>query len=133
MNGIADNTQLQFLLMGLDELNENQEISEKHLEIVKGLSDEQITDESIVGKWNMYNWEYLKNPTDDDHSCWIWGEGIPSDISKFENYRVVLLGKPSYDRLSKVQRTFNNLQSEIVMEKVLNSDEIEGLLAKMKK
>lgn len=137
MHSVSDNYQLQWLLMGLPELNDEIAITETQLDVVKGLSEEQSLEESIVGKWDMCNWQYVSlfGKEGDMHSkseYWIWNEGIPADIPKFENYRVVLLDKPSYKRTSFVQRTFSSLESEIVVDKVLTEQEIEAFLEKLK-
>lgn len=137
ISGIVDNFQLQILLMGLPELNDEVVVHQKHLDVVKGFGVQQL-DESIVGKWNMFNWEYLKNDSKEDSPSYsdsqycIWGEGIPDDISKFNNYRVILLDKPSYSRGLPVQRTFKNLNARIRVQKKLNKNQIKELIIEMK-
>jgi hypothetical protein len=138
MSGVVDNFQLQILLMGLNELNEEVSIPQNYLDVVKG-EGEQILNESITGKWNMYNWEYLKNKAhiseeEDgyaDSTYWIWSEGTPLDISFYNGYTVILLGTPSYDRGLQIQRTFPNLKADIEVEEVLSLEEVNSLLKAM--
>lgn len=137
ISGIVDNFQLQILLMGLPELNETILLHKKDLDVVKGLDVQQLN-KSISGKWNMYNWEYLKENHKDNSSAypdskyWIWGEGIPNDISKFNDYRVILLDKPSYSRSLPIQRTFKNLKAAIKVDEKLNKSQIEEQILAMK-
>lgn len=142
MNGVVDNYQLQHLLMGLPLLNDGKtSISEEDLMVVNG-EGEQKTEKSIECKWNMYNlelceqanWQRIVNNTESPsqsvelRNTWIWGEGIPSDISIHDGYRVILLGTPSYSRSSTVQRTFKNLKANIEIENELSAEEIDNWL-----
>lgn len=136
ISGIADNFQLQILLMGLPQLNEKMDVPKEYLDVVKGFHVQQL-EESIVGKWNMYNWEYLLNDFKDsssysDSQHWIWGEGIPNDIATFNGFRVILLDNPSYSRGIPIQRTFKNLKAGIKVDKELNESQIEELILQMK-
>lgn len=142
ISGVVDNYQLQQLLMGLPLLNDGKiSISEEDLEVING-EGEQKTEKSIECKWNMYNlelceqvnWQRVVNNIENSsqsielRNTWIWGEGIPSDISVHDGCRVVLLGIPSYSRSSTVQRTFKNLKADIEIEKELSSEEIDSWL-----
>jgi hypothetical protein len=142
MNGVVDNYQLQQLLMGLPLLNDSKtSISKEDLEVVNG-EGEQKTEKAIECKWNMYNlelceqanWQRILNNTENSllsveyRDTWIWGEGTPSDITVHDEYRVVLLGTPSYSRSSTVQRTFKNLKASIEIEEELTSEEIDNWL-----
>lgn len=129
ISGIVDNYQLQILLMGLPELASQDQVPPHLLEVVKGIGEQQ-TNEFITGKWNMCTWQYSQKP---DSSHWIWGEGIPSDIPKYQNRRVILLDKPSYSRVLPVQRTFKNLKATIEIEKELITSEVKQLLEDMKR
>ncbi|NDV78371.1 hypothetical protein [Dysgonomonas sp. 511] len=138
INGIVDNYQLQHLLMSLPILNDGKSaISEEDFAVVNG-SGEQSTDRSIESKWNMYNLELCSQPGWDVkvknqanpassieyRNCWIWSEGAPADISFYDGYRVILLGKPAYSRSSRVQRAFRNLKAGIEVIKPLSPEEI---------
>ena len=141
INGIVDNYQLQHLLMGLPMLNDgNPAICDEDLAVVNG-TGEQTTDRSIENKWNMYNlelctktgWNEFINTDEPAKSieyrdCWIWSEGSPQDISVHNGKRVILLGKPSYSRSSRMQRTFKNLNANVKIEKELSKEEIDQWL-----
>lgn len=127
MSGVADNFQLQILLMGVPELNSEINVSNQDLDVVKGYG-EQITENTVIGKWNMHNWKYVhqKETLDNNDSTnWIWGEGIPQDIDVYKIYRVILLDNPTYDRIIRVQRTFNNLSASILVEQELTESEVQ--------
>ncbi len=141
INGIVDNYQLQHLLMGMPYLNNGKSvITEEDLAVVNG-TGEQTTDRSIENKWNMYNlelcskedWQTLINTDEPGKSVeyrdsWIWSEGKPQDITRYDGRRVILLGMPSYSRSTKVQRTFKNLKANIEIEKELSKEEIDKWL-----
>ena len=72
----------------------------------------------------MYDWSAVQQNLElSDHTyigssnTWIWGEGKPEDIPLFEGYRVILLGKMSYERSWRAQRMFDNLKAELKIEK----------------
>ncbi|MBD8387498.1 hypothetical protein [Dysgonomonas sp. BGC7] len=144
INGISDNYQLQHLLMSIPLLNDGKSlISEEDLSIINGTGD-QTSERSIESRWNMYNLELCSLPdwesqvkgkekpslSQDIQSTWIWSEGKPDDISFYDGYRIILLGKAPYSRSSKVQRTFRNLKAEIEVTRVLSAAEIDKWLNK---
>ncbi|MDL2302898.1 hypothetical protein LJC28_00720 [Dysgonomonas sp. OttesenSCG-928-D17] len=142
ISGIADNYQLQHLLMGIPQLNNGgKAINDEDLAVANG-SGEQITERSIESKWNMYNLELCSEPEWKSivrnkenpslsiayRDSWIWSEGTPKDITIHNGYRVILLGIPSVSRSSRVQRTFKNLKAGIEIERELSADEIDKWL-----
>lgn len=142
INGVVDNYQLQYLIMSIPFMNGGTPaLSEEDFAIVNG-TGEQIAEHSINSKWNMYNLELTEQPdwqriigneenltlAQGFSNYWIWGEGIPEDISVHNGHRVVLLGIPSYARSSKAQRTFKNLKADIEVAKVLTEEEINNWL-----
>lgn len=143
INGIVYNTQLQYLLMGVPFLNDGgSAVSQDILDVFNGNGPQQLENTSAQSKWNMYNLELCKQPGWEElinnknnqsvsrnlTNCWIWGEGIPTDISIHKGYRVILLGLPSYSRSSTIQRTFRNLKADIEIEKTLTDEEIKNWL-----
>ncbi|NDV94586.1 hypothetical protein D0T84_06575 [Dysgonomonas sp. 521] len=143
ISGIVDNTQLQYLLMGIPFMNDGKSaVSEEIHSVFDGTGPQQLEKVSAQSKWNMYNlelcrqpdWEQLINNEKNQSvarsftDCWIWGEGIPSDISIHNGRRVILLGLPSYSRSSTIQRTFRNLKAGIEIEKELTEEEIKDWL-----
>lgn len=134
MSGVNDNFQLQLLLMGLPELNKQAAINENDLSVVNGTGI-HISNSIVEGKWNMYNREIIDQEdwldikvgpakTHELKDFWIWAEGTPLEISVHNGRRAILLGRSSYKRQSRVQRTFKNMKASIEVEKVLSDEEI---------
>lgn len=138
MNGVSDNFQLQHLLMGMTELNDQPAISESDLSVANGTGI-HVSNSMIDGKWNMYNreivdqedWQDIKvgpAKTMELQDFWIWGEGTPSEISAHNGKRVILLGRSSYKRTARLQRTFENMKASIEVKHILTEDEINEWL-----
>lgn len=138
MSGVSDNLQLQYLLMAMPELNETPRISDVELRVVNG-TGVQTTNAVIESKWNMYNldiihqegWEDIKvgpAKTFELKDLWIWGEGSPDEITVHNGRRVILLGRSSYKRSARLQRTFKNMRAGIEVERILESEEIDQWL-----
>jgi hypothetical protein len=79
------------------------------------------------GVWDFYEWTALKGNEQLKRSVppdkWIWNEGIPSDIPKFEDTRVIVLGTPSYQRTWGAGRQIPALKASITVTKVFNTAE----------
>lgn len=134
MSGVADCFQLHALLMAHFP-DTRAPVSDAATSVHRG-HGAQITDENLMGIWNLYNYRALNPdgdlPTDlSDSSHWIWNEDLPAEIPEFAGYRVVLLGPASYERAWKVQRAFAALRAEIVVERELNETEIADWLGRM--
>lgn len=139
MSGVVENFQLQILLMDVFPAGwfGSGNPSRAIIENAKGLG-EQCLDLTVHGRWNMYDWTGvqpdLKLP---DHTntgasyFWIWGEGKPEDIPVFNGYRVIILGKQSYQRTWRAQRMFAALPAELKIEEKLSKNEITELLIAM--
>lgn len=138
MSGVSDNFQLQHLLMGIPELNNQKAISDQDLAVVNGTGI-HISNSIVESKWNMYNreiidqedWQDIKVGPAKTHELqdfWIWGEGTPLEISVHNGRRVILLGRSSYKRQSRIQRVFKNMKASIEVEKVLTDEEINSWL-----
>ena len=135
MSGIADNFQLHALLMA--HYPDVAPISPAQIAVFRG-DGPQANGETIVGAWNLYDYHALSqtglnNGLEDlsDTEHWIWGEGQPVDIDKFERHRVVILGEPSYQRSWGVQRLFGGLRAELGIERELSADEVEQWLTRL--
>ncbi len=129
MNGVVNNFQLQFLLMGIDDINKDKMLTQEQLSVVNGTGPQNLPSPATL-KWNMYNWQYIQNKDTAENNFsstnyWIWGEGIPSHITCFDNKRIILLGEPSYERSTSMQRTFSPLKASIEVTKLLSSSEID--------
>ena len=141
ISGISDNFQLHTLLA--DALAYDGEGPEwgipavrpsKSVVAVVNGTGPQESDEPSTGIWNFYNWQALlyDKISDSEIDDWIWNEGIPADIEKWEGKRVIILGPPSYARTWNTGKSIPHLKPEIKIEKVLNRDEAGDLIAKMK-
>ena len=116
MSGVADNFQLQMLLMHHFPRRwyECRRVSDTAVAVASGMGPQQ-TNEIITGCWNMYQAAALgpngriarDQRTQSQH--WIWGEGVPTDLSIVDDHRVVLLGAASYARTWPSARLFNSL------------------------
>lgn len=133
ISGIADNFQLQLLLMSIPQLGDT--IDAELTAVVNGTGP-QDGEASVAGKWDMCNWPILSashqetGNSDSDH--WIWSEGSPEDIELLEGRRVILLKEPSYQRGLYVQRSFSTLPASINIEKWLSEEELNQWLEKMR-
>ncbi|MDJ1484716.1 hypothetical protein QNI16_29725 [Cytophagaceae bacterium YF14B1] len=137
MSGVVDNFQLQALIMDIFPHKGSPRISKAHADLFKGIGPQSL-DGSMVCHWNLYNWpvltEQLSLPDATDYSTstyWIWGEGKPADIGVLDGYRIVLLGETSYQRSTNLQRVFNHLQADILIEKELTTTEVRNWLSRM--
>ena len=132
ISGIADNFQLQLLLMSIPELGDT--IDAELTAVVNGTGP-QDGEASVAGKWDMCNWPILsashKESGNSDSDHWIWSEGSPEDIELLDGYRVILLKEPSYQRGLYVQRSFSTLPASIHIEKWLSEEELNQWLEKM--
>jgi hypothetical protein len=134
MSGVVDNFQLHTLLMD-DFPGEVPRVSPEAAMIARGRGP-QASDETLVGAWNLYTFEALRegrlpDPEDLETSdAWIWNEGTPSDIPVLDSYRVVLLGPPGYRRTWTAQRTFPDLPATLEP-KPLSVDEVHDWLSRI--
>lgn len=139
VSGVVDNFQLQALLM--DSFPQkgpyHARLTQTQADVFKGIGP-QSQNGSMVCYWNMYNWQAttkeLSLPDIKQYSSsthWIWGEGKPADIQVLDGYRVILLGEASYSRSTNLQRTFNHLKANLMIEKELNSTEVHNWLSRM--
>lgn len=133
ISGIADNFQLQLLLMSIPQLGDT--IDAGLTAVVDG-SGPQDGEASVVGKWDMCNWPVLsashKEGGNSDSDHWIWSEGNPEDIEQLDGRRVILLKEASYERGLYVQRSFSTLPASVNIEKWLSEEELNRWLEKMK-
>lgn len=66
------------------------------------------------------------------HEHWIWGEGIPSDIEKFDDVRVVLLSDPPYKRTFGINAIFEGLEPDLTVIRQLSQPEVTDFLNRIK-
>jgi len=91
-----------------------------------------------TGAFNFYNWKALQSdgalPDPKDFAAskdWIWMEGTPTDIQKFEGTRVILLGPPPYARALKPGRCFEGMIANLRVDSQLPEAAVEEWLKKM--
>jgi hypothetical protein len=134
MSGVAENFQLQMLLMDAFPRGLRRRLSKRAAAIARG-EGPQASGESVVGAWDLATYRALESGSlpeldVDQADRWIWGEGIPSDIPTVDGHRVILLGKPSYERTWGAQRMFEQLPASLDAHE-LSRDEVDEWLAKI--
>ncbi|MGC4045407.1 MAG: hypothetical protein QM758_16575 [Armatimonas sp.] len=138
MSGIGINFELHTLLMDLlcrpDYAVPGKRLPPNLAQIAWGRAEPHAND-GCVGNWNLYDWRAadldLTDPNALDSDTWIWNEGKPADIPMFDDYRVVLLGQPSYKRMWNVGRLFCGLTPQLMVERTLPPDEVQSFLTRM--
>jgi hypothetical protein len=85
------------------------------------------------GAFNLMNWQALRPdmtlPTGQEGSAhWIWNEGVPADIERFEGVRVVLLGPPPYHRTWNADRRFGDMPADLRVVETLTPAAATGWL-----
>jgi len=98
-------------------------------------SGPQTIERSSSGVWNLYQWRAIDAggslPDNVPTEQWVWGEGVPADIDKFEEVRTLILGAPAYARSWNTAREFAGLSASLDTEEVLPPDEVRFLLARL--
>lgn len=138
MTGVADNFQLQTLLMDVFPRRwfERRRVSPSALDVVTGAGPQQSS-EQIRGRWNLYTGHAI------DHrgqiapasllnaTHWIWGEGAPSEIPVIDGHRVILLGTPAYIRTWQCSRRFRSLKASIDNIRKIDTTEVGNWLTRL--
>ena len=90
-------------------------------------SGPQSIDKGSEGVWNLYQWRAIDAtgnlPLQVDPKLWVWGEGIPADIERFGDSRVLILGPPAYARSWNTAREFGGLRASVRVEAPLTDRE----------
>ncbi len=140
MNGIAENFQLNVLLMDVFPRGwfRRRRVSKSAIDVARGIGPQE-TDDMIHGTWNLYTASALRedrtlpDPNDvEASSTWIWNEGIPADIPQHSGHRVVLLGPTAYARTWNSQRAFKLLPASISQVHKLTTREVEDWLDRLR-
>lgn len=140
IDGVGDNFQLHLLLadalFGGGHLD-GEGPGEAAARVARGEGPPAV-DDYVIGFWNLYNWvglspegELPDGYFDQGTRYWIWNEGVPADIQKFEGQRVVLLGPTPYVRQWQPSRLFDNLEARADVARVMASDEVEDWLQRI--
>ena len=140
MSGIADNYQLQTLLLAA--LNDNAisipvPPSAGAIDVARGIGPQQSPDE-VSGRWDFYSWQAVQgnlqlpgiaHPLAREYK--ILDTGLPAEIPLFAGQRVLLLG-PRTQHLHWVsQRPFGHLKANLHYEYALTPDSCRNWLQRM--
>ena len=133
-SGIADNAQLHALLMA-HYPDAAKTFPPAALPIFDG-SGEQSSELSVESNWNLYSYRALDRDgqiKDDlaDSQHWLWNEDSPTEIPKFEQYRVIILGPSSYTRGWAAQRLFAPLKASIDVDEELDAGAVAAWIERL--
>jgi tetratricopeptide (TPR) repeat protein len=83
--------------------------------------------------FNMVSWRGVQpdGSLSADPGTWIWGEGRPSDIPRFEGQWTILMGPLTYQDSWTARPKFPGLQAECILEEILSQPEVERILGRM--
>ena len=138
ISGIADNHQLQTLLLGsLCGLSDAEKLSgnppaPRVLDTLKNPDAPQSVEDNIIGPWQLEHWTAAVLPIasiEDVNKTSVSGEGIPADISNFRGERVLLLRRAVKQNSWGTVRVFGPLAADVTVERVLTAEEVEKYLA----
>jgi hypothetical protein len=82
--------------------------------------------------WEAYHPDGYLNITDNADE-WLWPEGIPADIPKINDQRVILLGPTPFTRTFGINSIFEGLEPSLQVLEHLSTDSINSLLSNFKK
>ena len=129
ISGIADNFQLHVLLADAligDPARGWLPGARPHPDVVAAFKDGPVTSSlpPAQGSFNLWNWQGLlpdgtlpQGTEGSEH--WIWNEGVPADIARFEGTRVILLGPLPYLRSWTAGRLFPGMAGELRVLEIL--------------
>lgn len=136
ISGVSDNHQLHTILrdvlcgLGEGERLQGTRPSPDVMECLTNPKAPQQLSKQISGEWDMIHWvAALGKPEEVNIKDFIWGEGVPADISKFRGERVVLLRRPVYNRGWNCVRVFRPLAAQVKLERVMTPEEVQKYLA----
>lgn len=141
MGGIGDNFQLHVLLLAALAGTGSQQIegeSPSAGAVAAATSGGLDDDVSVGSNWQLANWFALREngaiESDSEQAgrCWIWNEGFPAEIARFDGQRVVLIGPSTYHRGWSAKRVFPGMSGSLQLERQLSADEAASLLQKMR-
>jgi hypothetical protein len=139
--GISDNFQLHTLLA--DALIGDPEkglLSGRRPDprVVAAARDQPVDPTAALaeGAFNLVNWQALRPDKTlpeglDASASWVWNEGVPADIERFEAVRVVLLGPPSYHRTWNAGRRFEDMPAHLRLVETFTPSAVEDLLSRI--
>jgi hypothetical protein len=140
IRGIADNFQLHTLLAAeligdpFDGWISGRPIPPR---VAAAARDKPASDDLIAeGRFGLFQWRGLQldgslPPGFDGSAFWLWGEGRPADIERFEEMRVVLLGPPAYVRTWNAARRFDAMPADLSVVEKLPRAEVDDWLRRI--
>lgn len=139
IRGVADNFQLHLLLLGAfagDGPGKIRGQAPSAAAVAAG-SDGPMGEESVVSDWQLANWFALRSggriADEDKERGWIWNEGVPADIEKLGDLRIVLIGEsPVIRRTWNAGRIFPPMAGSLVVERALPPDEVRELMDRLR-
>jgi hypothetical protein len=135
LDGIVDNFTLHALLaaalvpLGIP----GQANAPEVIAFLRGESESCPVDH-ITGSWNLYDYRAaglkLTRPMEVPQSTWVWGEGRPRDVPRFEGIRTLVIGPAAYQRSWSAGRTFAALPADIRVSEELPAAQVRSLIAR---
>ena len=139
MSGVADNYQLQTLLLATISANASSVAppSAHAVNVARGIGPQQSRDE-VAGRWDLYSWHAvqpdLRLPANGhaiSQACKIRDEGLPAEIPRFAEQHVLLLGPRTQPLRWVSQRPFGHLKANLQYEHALTADACRNWLQRM--
>ena len=137
MSGIADNFQLHALLLvrlageGGDRIPGAAQDPGVEIAATDGQASAHVN-----SHWQLANAAALVENEDFVNqryrSHWIWNEGMPAEIERFDGTRLVLVGDGAIARSWSAGRLFNGMPGSLVVERALSSAESASVLARLR-
>ncbi len=92
--------------------------------------------ELAEGAFNLLGWQALRPDRtlpagQDGTEHWVWNEGAPADIERFDGVRVVLLGPPPYHRTWNADRRFGDMPANLQIVETLTPDAVNRWLGRI--
>ncbi|PJF22566.1 MAG: hypothetical protein CUN56_05360 [Phototrophicales bacterium] len=138
INGVVGNFQLFTLLEDALIGDERQGWLPGHkppVHVVESVRRQVADPPSASIQFNYANWQALKSDGTldvyDAKPFWIWGEGKPADIHKFDGVRVMLLSEPPYTRMFSMTAPFAGLTAQLTIDSILSDEQVEEWLMRI--
>lgn len=132
IHGIADNFQLHLLLLGALAGTHIKGIVPTPGSLAAARDSDSESADVARSDWQLANWQGLRQGGTiagmDDTDTWIWNEGVPADIARFDATRLVLIGPSSIERSWNAGRIFSGMPGRLVGPELMSASEVSSLL-----
>jgi hypothetical protein len=138
VGGIADNYQLHLLLRAALAGDGPAQIAgaRPSPEAIAAASDGDVDEASAQSDWQLANWRAVLPDGgltgQDDTTHWIWNEGFPAEVDRFEGTRLIAVGPSTIQRSWNAPRIFDGMHGWLRVEGVVAPAEVEALLGRMR-